>query len=115
MVSFYNTFGKVSMTHSYFAELVSSAAQSGFGVAGMANADAADSLRSLLRQDAPEKGVRVAEVDGKLHIQLHIQVIYGLNIREAVKSITHRVRYVVEEATGLKVGRIKVSVDDVVS
>ncbi len=115
VISFYNTLGKVSMTHGYFAGLVSAAAQSGYGVAGMATHGAADSLKCLFHKDFPDKGVRVAEADGKLIIELHIKVTYGLNIAEAVKSISHRVKYVVEEATGLSVQHIKVSVDDVVA
>lgn len=114
MVSFYNTLGKVSMTTGYFAELVSMAAQSGYGVAGMAVRGTADSLRTLVNKNFPEKGVRVTEEDGKLVIELHIKVTYGLNIAAAVKSITHKVKYVVEEATGLEVKGIRVSVDDVV-
>ncbi len=114
MVSFYNTLGKVSMTGGYFAELVSVAAQSGYGVAGMAAGGTTDSLKSLLQADFPEKGVRVSEENGKLVIDLHIKVVYGLNIAAAVKSITHKVKYTVEEATGLQVKRINVSVDDVV-
>ena len=57
----------------------------------------------------------VTEEGGKLVIELHIKVIYGINISAVVKSITHKVRYVVEDATGLQVKRIKVSVDDIVS
>ncbi|MDL2327095.1 Asp23/Gls24 family envelope stress response protein [Ruminococcaceae bacterium OttesenSCG-928-A11] len=114
MISFYNTHGKVSMTTGYFAELVSMAAQSGYGVAGMATRGPSDSIRGILDKDFPEKGVRVTEEDGKLVIELHIKVTYGLNIAAAVKSITHRVKYVVEEATGLSVKNIRVSVDDVV-
>lgn len=115
MVSFYNTYGKVSISGNYFAELVAAAAQSGYGVAGMATYGAADSIKNMLQPDSQDKGVRVTEVDGKLVIELHIKVIYGLNIAAAVKSITHKVKYVVEEATGLKVKRINVSVDDVVA
>lgn len=114
MVSFYNTQGKVSMTGNYFTELVSAAAQSGFGVAGMASGGVSDSLMSMLVPGAPGKGVRVTEEGGQLVIELHINVTYGLNISAAVKSITHRVKYTVEEATGLQVKRINVSVDDVV-
>ena len=115
MVSFYNTYGKVNMTTSYFAGLVSAAAQSGFGVAGLAERGPSDSFKSLIHKDFPEKGVRVTEEDGQLVIELHIKVTYGLNIAAAVKSITHKVKYVVEEATGLEVKKIKVSVDDVVT
>ena len=102
------------MTAGYLAELVSTAAQSGFGVAGMATRNTTDSLKSLVQKDFPEKGVRVTEDDGQLIIELHIKVTYGLNIAAAVKSITHKVKYVVEDSTGPKVKRIRVSVDDVV-
>ncbi len=114
MVSFYNRYGKVSLTAAFFSELVSAAVQSGYGVAGMATRGTADSLRNIITPDFPEKGVRVVESDGKINIELHIKVIYGLNITEAVRSITNKVRYVVEEATGLSVNRIDVNIDDIV-
>ncbi|MFV0351638.1 MAG: Asp23/Gls24 family envelope stress response protein [Oscillospiraceae bacterium] len=115
MISFENTLGKVSMTAGYFAELVSRATQSGFGVAGMTANGASDSLKTLIMPNFPEKGVRVTEEGGRLVIDLHIKVTYGLNIAAAVKSITHNVQYVLEQATGLSVKRINVSVDDVVA
>ncbi len=115
MVSYYNTLGKVSMTSGYFSELVATVVQSGFGVAGMAVKGTKDNLRSLLNKDFPEKGVRVREEDGQLDIELHIKVTYGLNITEAVRSVTHKVQYVVEEATGLTVRNVRVSVDDIIA
>ena len=115
MISFYNTLGEISISNAYFAELVSSAATSGFGVAGMSSGRISDSLISLVYPDFPEKGVRVVEEDGKLVIDLHIKVSYGISVPAAVKSITHRVQYVVEEATGLTVRRINVSVDDIIA
>lgn len=115
MVSYNNTFGKVSMTSGYFAELVSHAAKSGFGVVGMAAGTMGDSLISLVYPAYPEKGVKVTEENGKLVIDLHIKVSYGINISAAVKSITHKVQYIVEEATGLQVKRINVAVDDVIA
>lgn len=115
MVSFMNTYGKVSMTSGYFAELVSAAVKSGYGVAGMSTRGAGDNIKSLVQKDFPEKGVRVTEEDGGLDIELHIIVTYGLNIAAAVKSITHKVKYVVEDSTGLTVRRIRVKVDDVIA
>ena len=48
-------------------------------------------------------------------IELHIAVSYGLNISTAARSISHRVKDEVEQATGLKVARVVVSVDDVIA
>lgn len=115
MISYYNPYGKVSMSNAYFAELVSAAAQSGFGVAGMTPGGVGESIISLVQPDFPEKGVRVSEEDGELIIRLHLKVSYGVNIPATVKSAIHNVQYVVEEATGLSVKRIDVAVDDILA
>lgn len=116
MVHFYNPLGKVSMTGEYFSGLVSAAATSCYGVAQMAATGPSDAVRgALFGQNLPDRGVRVTEEDGRLVIELHIKVTYGLNIAATVKSITHKVRYVVETATGLQVRRIDVSVDDIIA
>ncbi|MEG0896266.1 MAG: Asp23/Gls24 family envelope stress response protein [Ruthenibacterium sp.] len=115
MIKFYTPLGKVCMTSDYFAGLVGTAAQSCYGVRGMATGSTSDSLKSLVfGSNHPDKGVRVTEEDGRLVIELHIQVTYGLNIAAIVRSITHKVKYAVEDATALKVLRIDVCVDDIV-
>ncbi|MDO5602311.1 MAG: Asp23/Gls24 family envelope stress response protein [Oscillospiraceae bacterium] len=115
MIRYRNPLGTIKLTEDYFAGVVSAAAKSCFGVAAMSTRGAGDDMRSLvLGKNFPEKGVRVTEEDGMLAIELHIKVTYGLNIAAAVKSISHKVKYAVEEATGLKVRHIDVSVDDIV-
>ena len=115
MIKSYTPLGKVCMTGDYFAELVSAAAQSCYGVSGMASGCRPDSVKAmLLGGDVPDKGVRVAEEDGQLVIELHIKMTYGVNIAAIVRSITQKVKYAVEDATGLQVRRIDVCVDDIV-
>ena len=58
-----------------------------------------------------DKGVNVRFFDGKIHIDLHITVLYGVNVSSVVKSIQHKVTYFTEEQTGMKVGRVNVFVD----
>ena len=75
-----------------------------------------DRVRSAVRGvDDSAKGVRVTQEEGRLVIELHIAVSYGLNISTAARSISHRVKDEVEQATGLKVARVIVSVDDVIA
>ena len=50
-------------------------------------------------------------IGGKLVVDLHIIVTYGVNISAIVKSIINKVRYTVEEATGLTVSKVNVYVD----
>lgn len=108
--------GDVSFTAEYFSMLVGEAAKQCYGVAAMTPRDTADALISMVRgTDYPEKGVRVTQEDGRLVIELHIAVSYGLNISTAARAISHRVKDEVEQATGLKVARVIVSVDDVIA
>ena len=115
MIKMFTPLGKVSMTGEYFSGLVGEAAKSCYGVSGMATGGTSDSFKTLvLGKDFPDKGVRVTEEDGRLVIELHIKVTFGLNIAAIVRSITHKVKIAAEDATGLKVQRIDVCVDDIV-
>lgn len=60
-----------------------------------------------------DKGVRVIPAgEDMVSIELHIVVIYGLNIAAVSSSIVNRVRYTVEELTGLTVHEVTICVDD---
>ena len=109
--------GDVSFSAEYFSTLVGEATKHCYGVAAMAPRDLTDAVKSMVRRgtDYSEKGVRVTQEEGRLVIELHIAVSYGLNISTAARSISHRVKDEVEQATGLKVSRVIVSVDDVIA
>jgi uncharacterized alkaline shock family protein YloU len=116
MISYETSLGTVEITSGYFSDLVGSAASSCFGVVEMSDSDAVDSVRTLLgRKAGNNRGVRVKNVGGKLFIELHIVVLYGVNISAIVKSIIHKVKYTVEKSTGLCVGKVSVFVDKVVA
>ena len=116
MITSYTPLGEVRYSNEYFSSLVGEAAKSCYGVAGMAARSVADTVRSmLLGDDYSAKGVVVTEEDGRLVIELHIVVSYGVNIATAAQSIMHRVRDQVEKATGLKVARVTLAVDDVLA
>ena len=112
MIRLENHLGNIEISNEYFANLVGNAAQSCFGVAGMALIGAGQGLRNIFtKQNYPSKGVRVTGDNQSLNIDLHIIVTYGVNLAAIVKSIVNKVRYTVEEATGLCVSKVKVYVD----
>ena len=113
MVKIATSLGTITISSDYFSNLVGYHAKNCYGVIGMATSGAVQGIRSFLfGNNFPEKGVRVFEKDGKLEIEIHIKVIYGVNIGAIVESIAHKVKYVVEEATGLTVGAVNVYVDE---
>ena len=82
----------------------------------MSTAGAKDSLKTMVfGKDIPDRGVVVNVEDEQLVIDLHIKVTYGVNIATIVDNIKERVAYAVENATNLKVKRINVSVDDIIT
>ena len=112
MIKIDNQLGTIEISQDYFANLVGHAASECFGVSGMMFSDASQSLKTkLLRKESQDKGVRVRTIGGKLIIDLHIVVTYGVNIAAIVKSIVNKVRYTVEESTGFEVTKVNVFVD----
>ena len=108
MITKVNPYGHISLTNDYFSGLVEQAAKQCYGIAAMGQAPAESVVRSALRTGSlPPKGVTVTQEGGKL--------VIALNISTITQSITHRVKDEVELATGLKVARIDVYVDDVIA
>jgi uncharacterized alkaline shock family protein YloU len=94
-----------------FFHLVGKAASECFGVAGMVSSPV-QGLRSAIEgRDTLDKGVRVRNTTGGLVIDLHIVVVYGMNIAAIVKSIVNKVRYTVKQATSFDVAKVNVFVD----
>ena len=116
MITKATPYGPISLTNDYFSGLVAQAARQCYGIAAMGQTPAVKTVRSALHTGSlPQKGVTVTQEDGRLVITLHIKVGYGLNISTITQSITHRVKDEVEHATGLKVARIDVYVDDILA
>lgn len=113
MIKLENHLGTIEISQSYFSTLIGRAASSCFGVAGMASSNKRQQLRSFLMKAKiyDDQGVIVRNTPQGLAIELHIVVTYGLNISEICKSITNKVRYTVENATGMQVENVKVYVD----
>lgn len=114
MIKIENHLGVIDISHEFFANLIGHAASECFGVSGMVVSTASQGLRSVLmgkKKELPDKGVKVHNHNGALDIDLHIMVTYGVNISAIVKSIVNKVRYTVEETTGLYVSKVNVFVD----
>jgi len=113
MIKMENKLGLIEVTQGYFNDIVGSAVSGCFGVAGMASSNTRQGLRSTVarRRQFPDRGVRVYRDGSGLMVDLHIIVTYGLNIAAIVRSIGSKVRYTVEESTGLEVRKINVFVD----
>jgi len=112
MIKLENHLGATHISEEYFANLVGRAASECFGVAGLVHTTPYQGFRTMISKgDVPDKGVKVHVVGGRMVLDLHIMVTYGVNISAIVQSIIHKVRYTVEDATGMEVAKVNVYVD----
>ncbi len=103
--------GTINITETVFANIVGNVANSCYGVVGMAAKSAGDGIVSLLKKDHYEKGVKVLpEADG-IVVEMHIVVLYGVNLPAVTRSISKEVKYMVEQMTGFTVKKVNIFID----
>ncbi|MBP1566988.1 MAG: Asp23/Gls24 family envelope stress response protein [Oscillospiraceae bacterium] len=114
MITRENHIGKIIISDKYIRELIWNTVAGSFGVSGV-NEDSlfGDILPFLKKKNTHSNGVNIVSKDNKLIINLKISVTCGTNISAIVKSLRHRVSFVVEEATGIKVSKVNVFIDSV--
>lgn len=115
MVTMENHIGKITVSENYLSKLVEHTVTGCFGVADICSVGTFRRALSALtdgKASEKHKGVQIrTDKDGGLIIDLHIKMTYGTNITAAVNSITHKVRFTVEEAIGTAVHQVNVYVD----
>lgn len=84
-----------------------------YGVVGMVSKSATEGLWELMRIENLAKGVKIEHKDEKLIIELFVMVEYGTKISVISNNIIQKVKYNVENYTGLKVAAITVNVQAV--
>ena len=106
--------GNVQIDKEVIAKYAGSSAVECFGVVGMASVNVKDGFARLLKRDSLTHGVGVIVSDnGRIIINLHIIVSYGVSILAVTENLIHNVKYKVEEFAGLSVEQINVYVEGV--
>ncbi len=114
MISYETRLGKVNLTESYLSKLIGNAVTSCFGVVGMKpNTNRQRIFGLVSKNQAVETGIKVIGNDDLINVEIHIVVTYGMNISAIAASITEKVKYVVEDATGITVDKVVVKVDGI--
>ncbi len=116
MIRIENHLGTIEVSQEYFRYLVGDAVSDCYGVTAMVKSGPKQGLRSVFsKRSFTDDGIHVRGEGDKLIVDLHISVMYGMNISEIAKSIVNKVRYTVEEATGLHVKKVNVFIDNMKS
>lgn len=115
MITIENYLGTINISDEYLVSLIAHTASGCFGVVAMNPTEKRGLLRLFQKCETEHPGVTVKYDNKKLIIGIHISVMFGTKISAVVDSLVHKVRYVVEEKTGLKIAKVTVFVDDMIS
>lgn len=113
MLTVENHLGTIGISKEYLSSLIGHTASTCFGVAGLNDAGSRFGLASIFKKAeiGKKECVSLNIKDGRLAIGLHITVVFGINISAVVDSLVHKIRYTIEEKTGLEVSKVTVYVD----
>ncbi|MDD3705632.1 MAG: Asp23/Gls24 family envelope stress response protein [Clostridiaceae bacterium] len=108
-----NQYGEVNITDEVLATISGLAATECYGLVGMANKNAKDGLVELLKRENLAKGVKVTTDGEEINVDLYIVVEFGTRISTVADNIISKVKYTVENMTGLKVKKVNINVQGV--
>ncbi|MDZ7543998.1 Asp23/Gls24 family envelope stress response protein, partial [Clostridium perfringens] len=112
-VGYSNEFGNIHYSEEVLAKIVGLSTMECYGVVGMVSKNATEGLWELMRIENLSKGVKLKFNEDKLVIELYVMVEYGTKISVIANNIIQKVRYSVENFTGLKVSSVTVNVQAV--
>jgi uncharacterized alkaline shock family protein YloU len=108
-----NELGSVSYSEEVLANIAGVSTMECYGVVGMASKNAKDGLWELIKGENLSKGVKLHTKENELSIELYIIVEYGTKISVIANNIIQKIKYNIENLTGLKVSSITVNVQGV--
>ena len=105
--------GEVVIDTDVIAKYAGAVAVECFGVVGMATTNMMEGITSLLKKENLSQGITVNVTDGKLSLDFHIIVAYGVSISAVSENLIENVRYKVETFTGIPVDKVNIYVEGV--
>jgi uncharacterized alkaline shock family protein YloU len=113
MSAIVNELGTISISSEVIAIIAGHSLEECYGIVGMSSKRATDGLSDLFNLENYSKGIKVQKNEETVDIDIFVQVIYGVSINAVAEIAKDTVRYNVEKFTGLKIGKVNVTVESV--
>lgn len=108
-----NQYGNIKIDENVFATIAALSAMECYGLVGMAAKSTTDNLVRILKKEHVTKGVKVDIKDDEVNIDLFIIVQFGTRISVVADNIIGKVKYNVQQLTGVEVKKVNVYVQGV--
>lgn len=114
MIAYETRIGTVDISETYLSKLIGHEVTSCFGVIGMMPSDSRQRIfKAFSKKESLDTGIKVVGNLNSINVELHIVVTYGMNINAIAASITEKVKYAVEDTTGIVVDRVVIKIDGI--
>ncbi len=113
MSAIINELGKISFSNEVIATITGHSLEECYGIVGMISKRPSDGISQLLNLENYKKGIIVHDNEDTVDIGIFVKVIYGVSINAVAEIAKDTIRYNVEHATGLKVGKVNVTIESV--
>ena len=113
MMTIENHIGSIRVTKAYLYTLIEHTVTGCFGVADLNDSSPLETIQTKLFPDDIRRGIRLKTKRNQLVIDLHIVTGMGANMAAITDSIRNKVRYAIEQATGIEPAAINVYIDGI--
>ncbi len=105
--------GYISIDDNVIATIAGLSAMESYGIVGMASKNTTDGLFELLKWENLAKGIKVNTKENRVLVDLFVILEYGVNISVVAENIIEKVKFNVENLTGLEIEKVNVFVQDI--
>ena len=108
-----NQLGTITISKEAVQTIAGMATVDCYGLVGMVPRKVSNSLTSILGMESIRKGVEVNETPEGVAVEVYVIVGYGTKISEVGYNVMQKIKYIMEEITGIPVTRVNVNVQGV--
>ncbi len=108
-----NEYGTIIINKDVIAMIAGAAAIECYGLVGMASKSASSGFVDLLKREHLTKGINITFEEETLIIDLYVVVQFGTKISVVAENIIKKVKYNVENQTGLTVKKVNLNIEGV--
>ncbi len=105
--------GSIQIDKNVIAQYAGTVANECFGIVGMASVNPREGLVRILKKESVNHGISVKNSNGKLILDFHIIIAYGVSIMAVTENLISNVKYKLESYTGMEVEKINIFVEGV--
>jgi uncharacterized alkaline shock family protein YloU len=106
-------YGEIVIDEHVLATIAGTAAMECYGLVGMAAKSAAGGIVELLKREQSSKGVKITTKDNLITVDLFIIVEFGTKISVVANNVIEKVKYNIENLTGMKVDKVNIHVQGI--